>query len=177
VGGAAEPLIDARRQMHMSTGALCRRVAAMLVAVSAVLVVITVALGAAPAAASCAGPAAGSAHMFTGVVVSTSLQGRVARVQTADGIVEVRGTPVDSGNAATSVDRTYVVGGRYEFHPTNAASPYADNACTATRLLGTTAVSADADKSGAPGPAAAGLTAAGAAAAALALVWHRRRSG
>lgn len=114
--------------------------------------------------------------MFTGVVVSTSMQGRVALVQTAEGIVEVRGTAVDSGNAVTSVDRTYVVGGRYEFHPTNAASPYEDNACTATRLLGTSPIPAAADEAGTRGTAAAGLTVAGAAAAALVLVWHRRRT-
>lgn len=28
-----------------------------------------------------------------------------------------------------------MVGGRYEFHPTSAESPYRDNACTATKQL------------------------------------------
>jgi hypothetical protein len=35
----------------------------------------------------------------------------------------------------SSVDRRYALGGRYEFHPINAESPYRDNSCTATQQL------------------------------------------
>jgi urease beta subunit len=56
-------------------------------------------------------------------------------VRTDDGqVVVVRGTP-DAEAAITSVDRTYTVGARYEFHPINEASPFEDNACTGTRQL------------------------------------------
>ncbi len=76
-----------------------------------------------------------SPDAFTGVVLSTRSQGRVATVRLETGVlVEVVGTP-NAGNGATSVDRTYQVGGRYEIHPVNGASPFLDNACTATRLL------------------------------------------
>ena len=93
-------------------------------------------LGAVPAAASCATDRPlPSAHRFTGVVVATKADGRVATVRTDGGaVVQVRGTPSSNGGV-TSVDRTYRVGARYEFHPTNAAPPWQDNACTATRLL------------------------------------------
>jgi hypothetical protein len=46
-------------------------------------------------------------------------------------------------NVATSVDRAFQVGGRYEFHPLNAAGPYRDNACTATHLIGGAGVDGD----------------------------------
>jgi hypothetical protein len=108
--------------------------------VTRLLVVVSVAccalVAGSPAQASCAGSPSPSAHRFTGVVVSTTLGGRRAEVRTDAGTtVEVRGTPVDADNAMTSVDRSYEVGGRYEFHPVNDASPYTDSACTATRLL------------------------------------------
>jgi hypothetical protein len=48
----------------------------------------------------------------------------------------VLGSDADEPNAATSVDRTYEVGAKYEFHPLNDTSPYRDNACTATHLIG-----------------------------------------
>ena len=87
------------------------------------------------AAGSCIETQQRSPYAFTGVVVSTSSRGRVATVKTDTGAtVEVVGTP-STGSAATSVDRSYEVGGRYEFHPTNGSSPYQDNACTATHLL------------------------------------------
>lgn len=49
----------------------------------------------------------------------------------------VRGTQDTSGfgNSYSPVDRRYALGGRYEFHPRNGASPYSDNACTATRQI------------------------------------------
>lgn len=95
--------------------------------------------GQTPAFASCAtDKPARSPAAFTGVVTSTKSHGRIATVRTDTGAtVKVVGTP-DTGSGATSVDRTYEVGGRYEFHPTNDASPFQDNACTATRLLSMT---------------------------------------
>ena len=58
-------------------------------------------------------------------------------VHTDDGrTVTVRGSDADGPNAATTVDRTYQVGVRYEFHPLNDTSPYRDNACTATHPIG-----------------------------------------
>lgn len=98
-------------------------------------------LNPAPAYASCAsGSPSGSPYAFTGIVTATDWQGRLATVRTDAGqTVTVRGTP-GGKNSATSVDRRYEVGGRYEFHPVNASSPYEDNDCTATRLLGRVAV-------------------------------------
>jgi hypothetical protein len=98
---------------------------------------VVLAVAVTPAQASCAaGSPPRSAHAFVGVVVATSSAGRMATVRTEDGTtVEVRGTEAPGANQATSVDRTYRVGGRYEFHPTNNSAPWADNACTATRLL------------------------------------------
>jgi hypothetical protein len=111
-------------------------------------------LAASPAAASCAaGPSAPSTYAFAGVVVSTSLGGRVAVVRTETGArVIVRGTTATAANQATSVDRTYQVGARYGFEPTNASSPYLDNICTGTRLLGpAAAVTTAAPSRNAPG--------------------------
>ena len=102
-----------------------------------------------PASASCAGTPLRSAAAFTGVVTATPSAGRVATVRTDAGVtVEVRGTP-GGLVGASSVDRSYEVGGRYEFHPVNDASPYEDNACTATQLL---------SPGPRPGPALAGGT-------------------
>ncbi|MGH2691554.1 MAG: hypothetical protein ACRDHM_03530 [Actinomycetota bacterium] len=54
--------------------------------------------------------------------------------------VEVVGTSGEGSGVVTSVDRTYVVGGRYLFVPTNGAAPFQDNACTATTLIDANAV-------------------------------------
>jgi len=143
----------------------------------ALLVPLWSAVAAVPAAASCAAPPAVSAHSFTGVVVSVIDQGRTATVRTDAGrTVTVSGRGEASG-AITSVDRTYSAGARYEFHPLNAADPYQDNACTATRQL------AAASQPGAPaagdaGGSAVGWLIAGAVAAVvLAVAWFgvRRR--
>lgn len=92
---------------------------------------------AAPAAhASCAGPPKPSPHAFVGTVIEAEADGRVATVVRDDGArVEVHGSPTPHDGAVTSVDRRFAVGGRYEFHPVNARSPFEDNACTATRQL------------------------------------------
>lgn len=93
-------------------------------------------LGAPSARASCVAEPVVSPHAFTGTVLTTVREGRVAEVRTDDGrIVEVVGTPAAGPGAFTTVDRTYAPGTRYEFHPLDAASPYDDNACTATRPL------------------------------------------
>jgi hypothetical protein len=51
--------------------------------------------------------------------------------------VKVVGTPDGSwfSRSFSSTDRRYALGGRYEFHPINANSPYQDNSCTATQQL------------------------------------------
>lgn len=86
------------------------------------------------ASASCVENVPPSPNAFTGTVLATESGGRIAQVRTDDGRnVEVRGTP--SPDAITSVDRTYVVGTRYEFHPINATDPFEDNICTKTRAL------------------------------------------
>ena len=94
------------------------------------------ALAAAPVAnASCAGPPAESPHAFVGTVIDTREEDRIATAITDEGRrVTVLGTSDDSWfvESSSSVDRRYALGGRYEFHPTNASGPYRDNACTAT---------------------------------------------
>ena len=96
-------------------------------------------LGTAPAAASCATDSpAPSPNAFVGTVIATSEAGRVAEVVLDDGAtVIVEGTEDTSwfSSSRSSVDRRYALGGRYEFHPVNDASPYADNSCTATRQI------------------------------------------
>lgn len=133
-----------------------------------VSLLIMMAIGQAPAFASCALAVPGSPYAFVGVVVSTQSHGRVAGVRTAAGeMVEVRGTPDTAENAASSADRTYEVGGRYEFHPVNASSPFDDNSCTQTRLLSRTSSSdggAAAQTDGASDGVRAGATIGGGAA-------------
>jgi fermentation-respiration switch protein FrsA (DUF1100 family) len=91
---------------------------------------------AAPVSASCIGTPTPAKTVFTGTVTGTSHAGRQATVRMTDGrTVTVNGTP-DLDAAATSVDRTYENGATYEFHVLNDASPYEDNACTATKLIG-----------------------------------------
>jgi hypothetical protein len=106
------------------------------------LVVVTVALAVlamGPAAnASCAGLPAESSHSFVGTVIDTSEEDRIATVITDGGRrVTVQGTQDTSwfSESLSSIDRRYALGGRYEFHPTNARDPYRDNACTATHKL------------------------------------------
>ena len=87
----------------------------------------------------------------------------MATVRTDSGAtVEVIGTPGlrRDESAGTSVDRSYEVGGRYEFHPVNTSSPFEDNYCTATRLLSRVAVP---ELTSSPvGPGEAGTTSPGA---------------
>jgi hypothetical protein len=114
----------------------------MLVVAGAVGVVALVQLAwPSPAAASCAWPPRVSAHPFSGTVIAVTNGGRTATVHADDGrSVTVRGTPAGD-DAATTVDRAYQVGQRYEFHPINDADPYQDNACTATHPVGAASAS------------------------------------
>jgi hypothetical protein len=85
-----------------------------------------------------------SPYRFTGTVTGVDNAGRRASVRTDDGrTVTVVGSDAAGPNAATSVDRAFQLDGRYEFHPLNAASPYRDNACTATHLIGGAGVHRD----------------------------------
>ncbi|HLL65380.1 MAG TPA: hypothetical protein VK453_06480 [Micromonosporaceae bacterium] len=109
------------------------RIARILIAGVMLAGVLTVA-SASPALARCLPDPAPSPYAFTGTVVATRWDGRLARVRTDGGrVVIVRGGA--SRLSVTSVDRYYEVGQRYEFHPTNDRSPYLDNLCTATRPL------------------------------------------
>jgi hypothetical protein len=87
--------------------------------------------------ASCAESPEPSPHRFTGTVIAVEDDGSMATVDVDTGqVVTVFGGPGSPGrNVSSSVDRRYVVGGRYEFHPVNDKDPYRDNACTATRQL------------------------------------------
>ena len=102
------------------------------------LTVLLALMGAAPAHASCArATPPGSPARFTGVVLGTELAQRVAYVHTDDGRnVVVRGTDSTAADAFTTIDRTYLTGHRYDFHPVNDTSPFEDNICTATLDLG-----------------------------------------
>lgn len=106
--------------------------------------------GPAPAVASCAVPARTSANPFVGTVTEVANQGRTATVRTDGGrTVIVQGSEADASNSFTTVDRTFDKGVRYEFHPINDATPYRDNACTATRAIGAGAAAGpDGDTSG-----------------------------
>jgi hypothetical protein len=133
--------------------------------------------GATGAQASCARSPSVSAHVFVGTVTSLANNGRTAQVRTADGhLVQVDGSPEHTAGSATSVDRTYAMGVTYEFHPTNGASPYQDDICTATHALASPARTVAA--SPAPGNNASPwwwATGAGLLAAAVGLlVWRRR---
>jgi hypothetical protein len=86
--------------------------------------------------ASCAEPPTDSPYAFTGTVLSVNADGRLAHVRRDDGNrVDVHGGPTLRDDVGTSVDRHFAAGGRYEFHPRNASSPFQDDACTATRQL------------------------------------------
>jgi len=103
-----------------------------------VAVLIIGAVGGAPAAyASCATEATASPYAFIGTVISTAKKDHVATVIIDNGRrVTVLGTEGgDWFSGFSSTDRRYALGGRYEFHPINAESPYVDNICTATHQL------------------------------------------
>jgi len=87
-----------------------------------------------PAEASCVPDPSPSPYVFTGLVVGTKWDGRLARVRTSTGkLVIVKGAA--KPHEVTSVDRFYEINQRYEFHPMNSRSPYRDNICTATHRL------------------------------------------
>lgn len=110
-----------------------RRVS-LVTASALAMLALPAAMGTAAAYASCAGPPEPSPYAFTGTVLSVEDGGTIATVETDEGdTVTVLGGP--GGYGVTSVDRTYEVGVRYEFHPINDQSPYEDNDCTATHKL------------------------------------------
>lgn len=144
-------------------------------ALAAFILAVTATLAPAPASASCAQTPPPAKAVFTGTVTATDHDGRRATVNTDDGRVVTMVGTADLGAAATSVDRTYEVGGRYEFHTLNDASPYEDNACTATKKIGAASVD------GAARPSTATSIGAGTglavALAIAALIWYRKRKG
>ncbi|MEQ7010877.1 hypothetical protein ABN028_32315 [Actinopolymorpha sp. B17G11] len=98
------------------------------------VIAVGLSLGLAPAAyADCAERPAPSAHAFEGTVIATDDGGRTATVVTENGDQVTVENPAADG--VSSSDRRFAVGALYEFHPTNATSPYRDNGCTATRRL------------------------------------------
>lgn len=85
--------------------------------------------------------AASAPVVFVGTVLSSDHDGRLAHVrvdQVWNGpdvpqTVEVRGGPGTLlPNEHSDIDRTYAVGRRYLFVPTNASPPFEDDFCTAT---------------------------------------------
>ena len=147
------------------------------------------AVAAPPAHASCAFPPSPSEQAFVGQVIDTELDDRVATVRTSSGdTVHVVGTPSPEDGSVTSVDRMYVVGATYEFHPRNGTDPYEDDACSATeRLRGSdipialrnpvTRADVEPKTDSSDGIAAAGLAGVAIVGAGSAGLWLRRRSG
>lgn len=88
-----------------------------------------------PAAASCLGPPPPSPHAFTGTVLTTRLDGRMATVRIASGATVIVRGAAEGKRAFTTVDRHYKAGRSYEFHPVNARSPFRDSACTRTHKI------------------------------------------
>lgn len=102
--------------------------------VSAVAGGLCAVVPAAPASASCLADPPPSPYAFTGTVLHTRWDGRWASVRTDAGQVVV----VTGGRrgVVSSVDRFFQAGRRYEFHPVDRRSPFRDNLCTATQLIG-----------------------------------------
>jgi hypothetical protein len=84
--------------------------------------------------ASCGTEAKVSPYAFVGTVIDTDKQDRIATVITDSGR-QVTVVGILDGSwfprSFSSADRRYALGGRYEFHPTNADY----NSCTATQQL------------------------------------------
>lgn len=93
---------------------------------------------ASPGATSAASPtptASTSPYAFQGSVVALGNGGLDATVVRKDGVVvQVHGGTGRLG-AIGPDDRIFVVGAVYQFEPLNDASPYQDNACTATKVI------------------------------------------
>ncbi|MBE1612585.1 hypothetical protein [Actinopolymorpha pittospori] len=70
-------------------------------------------------------------------MIAVEDDGSLATVRADDGrVVTVLGGPgAPERNMSSSIDRSYTVGGHYEFHPSNNKDPYQDNICTATHLV------------------------------------------
>jgi len=101
---------------------------------------------AAAAPAGCATDPTPSPHRFTGVVTQLKDAGSLAVVRRDGGpLVTVR---TGIGDRTDDPQRDFEVGARYEFHPRNASAPYADDPCTATRLLDRPPTSAERNSGG-----------------------------
>lgn len=115
----------------------------------ALIAALIVATGSA-AYASCASQPKPSPNAFEGTVIAVEDEGRTATVVMADGsqVVVHGGSP----DGSSSIDRRYAVGALYEFHPTNATSPFVDHACTATeRIWGPTLATTERHEDRLPG--------------------------
>jgi hypothetical protein len=124
------------RQIRVKLTCVNHRLSRLMLVVGTVIAAVLVMTPAANA--SCAGSPAESSHAFVGTVIDTSEEDRIATVITDGGRrVTVLGTDDTSwfSESFSSIDRRYALGARYEFHPTNASTPYRDNVCTATHKL------------------------------------------
>lgn len=107
------------------SGPVALRRATLAVALAAFAVL----LPAGVATAACGAAPSVSPSRFTGLVTQLKDGGALAVVRRDDGATVVV-------RAGTGEDRrTFQTGARYEFHPFNAASPYDDNGCSATRQI------------------------------------------
>jgi hypothetical protein len=131
-----------------------RRIVRVLTLSALVLGVAVLGPGTSPASAACgvatatASPGATSTpspapsatlslspYAFQGSVVALGNGGLDATVVRKDGVVvEVQGGTGRLG-AIGPDDRIFVVGAVYQFEPLNAASPYKDSLCTATKVI------------------------------------------
>lgn len=107
---------------------------AVLVALVAALAAVLGTAALTPAAAAdCRDQSGGGAsYVFTGKVDRVEANGTKAWVTTAAGTAVV----VLGNRPVSQPVRTFLAGETYEFHPVNDASPFEDNACTATRAVG-----------------------------------------
>jgi hypothetical protein len=147
--------VVAAPRVRVSLRAIARRRIAQIVTLTALaLSVAVLGPGTSPASAACGvatataspgatstpspGPSATpslSPYAFQGSVVALGNGGLNATVVRKDGVVvEVHGGTGRLG-AIGPDDRIFVVGAVYQFEPLNAASPYQDNRCTATKVI------------------------------------------
>ena len=70
-----------------------------------------------------------------GCVVAVGIAALAGGPAFADRTVIVRCSPVDGPGTASSIDRHYGLGLRYEFHPADDTGPYRDSICSATHLV------------------------------------------
>ncbi len=110
-----------------------RALAAAALVSAALVTAAVMTLGAAGAAGAAECPAVQepSATVFTGTVTDVKDGGTLAVVRRQDGSSVL----VSGVSAAGLPPRTWAEGARYEFHPRGGGSPFADDGCSATRLV------------------------------------------